>query len=234
MKTILNIIGVLSAIYLSAASAFAFTVTITHSGLVAFNSAGPVPTSGTLQDGDQLSFSYDLDIDPALITSFDDPFESTRELNQITTVHIEASSGFKTEVAGAEAGILLNSVYGNNLSVSAVNSQVDLQMVHSNSSIPIDVFELPVDQMLSALSYQEAQGNGNFTGIFVDPVAIGLASDTCSPTFGCYFESLFDWQTTASLATATPPVSAVPVPAPFLMLGMAMLGLVGLGRKANA
>ncbi len=42
------------------------------------------------------------------------------------------------------------------------------------------------------------------------------------------------FQATGSSKPALPPVAAVPIPAPFLMLGMAMAGLIGFGRLRRA
>ena len=46
--------------------------------------------------------------------------------------------------------------------------------------------------------------------------------------------ALFDGTISVANSTPQPPISAVPLPAPFLMLGMAMLGLTGFGRRAQS
>lgn len=226
---------VVVALFLSLSPAFGVSVQLTHTGTLDFlDYVGPVAATGpTIRHGDAFTISYriDVDRDQTFIDCLADPTDCTYGYSEFTDVDISTSSGFKTRLPNIN-------YYLDEFRDSAGASYMDILGGTADISIylatypiwPSGIFQLPDDQFANALN---SMGRADLY-LDVKQSVIGYSEADCAGT--CFFGARGDVVTTATLVTLPPepPITPVPVPAPFAMLGMAMLGLFGFGRRARA
>ena len=229
-----------SILILSASSALAVSIQITHTGVLDLFSLDPdeeaqiTPGVPTVKRGDTFAISYQVDIEPDRTfiycpVSQNDCFYSVYGDGLVS---FETSSGFKTTMTNGSSFIEeLDDPNGRDYSdILARNPYSELYLA-TYPMLPSGVFQLPEDQLIAALNYTGTVGAGG--ELYLDILKSQIGYSNCG--VNCNFEAVGEIVTTASaVVVSSPPIAAVPVPAPFLMLGMAMLGLIGFGRRARA
>lgn len=229
-----------------ASSAAAVTVTFTHTATVGevHDPASPLTlapiVSQSIKAGDTMTLTYSLDSN-----AIKDPLRSYAEASAYTlqNAQISFSSGYSANLLESyliswtaadfyvPGNFSLNyelrgaDIYGGSTSghsaylASARTSRAGTPYAGTVSELAANLNQLPVEY-------------GKFS---VDPVLIGLTRNDCYSDY-CFI-GFTNWNSSVSQGGTKPSlplVSAVPVPAPFLMLAMAMVGLFGFGRRARA
>lgn len=235
-----------------ASSAAAITVDVTHTGTIDYIfwdfdtiDSKSVPTD-LIQVGDTTSISYSIDLNQigtpvSQVFGFSVPFIDQQVMQyQTSAVTVTSTSGL--DITGDPLTLTLQTnqfapgvfrsneyfLFGRISSPFPANPAIDYSLYGAaESAFSTDLNDLHV-----------AATDGSVTGrdyldLYLTPTTFGSSEDCAEPS--CYIDVRNVVTTVSPLATLpTPPVQAVPVPAPFLMLGMAMLGLVGFGRRSRA
>ena len=242
-----------------ASSAAAVTVTITHTGIVDYIDLGPpdfdliyTPQPGRgINVGDTGTVTYTIDLDqtgtPEAPSVFSGGFVSSAQTgykSSPATLSFVGSSatGFSTgpsfdlgvldiAIGAAEGPVGSSPMFQNWYLVRSPFPTV------SGAGIGFTAYDsrdtLPFQPTL-ADRFLPAQPISDFyLDTYIDPSSIGLAPDACQTAF-CFIP-LVNVETVVTYdgLPTDPTITPVPVPAPFLMLGAAMLGLVRLGRRAK-
>jgi len=244
MKIVSSIGGALAALMLSVVSAAAVTVTMTHTGTVSADDILPtdVPTPGgpTIRHGDAFTLTYDILLDETTVVGTCDinPLDCYNEVVNIDApAQLSFSSGYSTTITNSVVDLFVSknatgvSPY---LSLSGDTPDGGFFAFEALPALPLDFLSLPPSSLLTGLN----ASSGEDFYFDIGPSAIGYSVDC----FGnCIFLPTGPVTTVATIPGVTPdpikpidPVTPVPVPAPFLMLGVALAGLIGFGRRKPA
>jgi len=248
-----NLTAALVASCFVASSAAAVTVTIT--GSIDTIDFGTVSATEA-QIGDQVSITYDFDetqtpVDATGSLFGGGPFASYGDIRsgsgktyQITKGQVLFSTGGQT--IDFTAGAVQVNVLELDNSQPGVSTGYRLELEMESFGSP-DVstffgwksdttpFPLSLDYALANLA--SADDLDNYLGVPANAIGYTRQCSGFCPVDASVFVDLIGLSgavSSGSKPTIQPPISAVPVPAPFLMLGAAMLGLVGFGRRSRA
>jgi len=227
---------VVSCFVASSASAvtvnFTYTATVDYIGdaLQPLN-VNPVPGQ-SIQAGDTFKLTYSLDTNAPQNNSlcFDCGAYDAQNAK------VEFSSGYTADLTGHRLVLWPLPDYdrGHRLSYEFRSSAPDGVPRSYLAATPTYNTTTPFSADLTAfvaLFDSMPVEYGNFS---LDPILFGGSGSDC---YGEYcFIAMKNWSgsvTTGGAKPTDPNVSAVPVPAPFAMLGMALLGLVRFGRSTR-
>jgi|GEM_PF-2077273 len=260
MKVLAKVSGVLAVLCVGASGAAAVTVDVTHTGTIAYIEweNWPAPDVGDrskdlIRERDTVTVSYSIDLDQPGVVG--DPHSSTTHppknqkvmLYKTSSVSVTASSGLDIvtdplditlKTTEFDPGVRPNTHYFEGAFVSPLTAPpagiVFGLYEFGNSAFSSDLTDL--NNLHVGLSDGTVGGSYSLE-VYIPPAVFG-SSDTCSSSY-CYMPVSNLVTTISPLATLPidplpiDPVTPVPVPAPFLMLGMAVLGLIGFGRRAK-
>jgi len=233
--------GICAALVLSASSAAAVTVTVAHTATVDYihdeqDSLTVKPVAGqTIRAGDTYIFKYSLDLSATGGTTYCD---DCRQFN-LQSASVSFSSGFSANltdqslVVWASPYADLDGTFGLSYEIRDAGfvGSLGAYMAGSGVSRLSGPYSPDLASFVSEFDNMPVQ-YGRYN---VNPGAIGASANDC---YGEYcFVAMTNWNGEISAGNtqpSTPSVTPVPVPAPFLMLGMAMLGLIGFGRRARS